>query len=198
MAKYVGCLIIYCVLEKVQPFCQRVTIFYFPWYNIMQLYPRLIICFALSYWCFQVQALRSLSFLVRCELVVWVFPWLVFIILIFTASQEEKLSSRTTLQSFTWAAVDTTDLDDVEIDLLRSPQSFKGLLLRCGFRMIVIINVQVTKKVHPRLHSTWEKALDFYRFAKSPKICLWLIYLLIHSSIGTYYGLRSGSNSLII
>ena len=95
-----------------------------------------------------------------------------FSILSFTASQEEKISSRRTLQSFTRAAVDTTDLDDVEIDLLRSPQSFKGLLLRCGFRMIVIINAQVTKKVHPRLHGTLDKALDFYRFAKSPKISL--------------------------
>ena len=54
------------------------------------------------------------------------------------------------------------------------------------------------KKVHPRLPGTWDKALDFYRFAKSAKICLSLIYLISHSSIGMYYGLRSGSNSIII
>ena len=34
------------------------------------------------------------------------------------------------------------------------------------------------KKVHPRLPGTWDKALDFYRFAKSAKICLRLIYLI--------------------
>ena len=45
------------------------------------------------------------------------------------------------------------------------------------------------KKVHPRLPGTWDKALDFYRFAKSAKIHLRLIYLISHSSIGTYCGL---------
>ena len=147
---------------------------------------------------FSLKPSRSLSSLVRCELVMWVFSWLVFSILSFTASREEEISSRTTLQSFTWAAVDTTDLDDVEIDLLRSPQSFEGLLLRCRFRMIVIINGQVTKKVRPRLPGAWDKAPDFYRFAKSAKIRLWLIYLNSHSSLGMYRGLRSGPNSKII
>ena len=42
------------------------------------------------------------------------------------------------------------------------------------------------KIVHPRLPATWDKALDFYRFAKSAKICLWLIYFISYSSIGTY------------
>ena len=77
---------------------------------------------------------RSFFCLVRCELVMWVFFWLVFNILRFTASQK---------------AVDIFDLDDVEIDLLRSPQSFKDKLLRCGYRMMVIINAQITKKSIP-------------------------------------------------
>ena len=42
--------------------------------------------------------------------------------------------------------MDTVDLDDVEIDLLRSPQSFEDMFLRWGYRMMVIINAQVTKK----------------------------------------------------
>ena len=46
------------------------------------------------------------------------------------------------------------------------------LLLRSGFRMIVIINAQVTKKDRPRLPATWDKVLDVYRFAKSAKIRL--------------------------
>ena len=104
-----------------------------------------------------------------------------FSILSFTASQEE-ISSRATLQSFTRAAVDAVDLDDVEIDLLRSPQSFQDMFLRCGYRMMVIINAQLTKKIHPRLPGTCYKALDFYRFAKSAKIHLQLIFsLVIHS-----------------
>ena len=64
----------------------------------------------------------------------------------FRASQEEEISSRATLQSFTRAAVDMVDLDDVEINLLRSPQRFEDMFLRCEFRMMVIINAQVTKK----------------------------------------------------
>ena len=63
-----------------------------------------------------------------------------FSILSFTASQEE-ISSRTTLQSFTRAAVDTIELDDVETDLLRSPQSFEDMLLRCGYRMMLFKNI---------------------------------------------------------
>ena len=54
------------------------------------------------------------------------------------------------------------------------------------------------KKVHPRLPGTWDKALDFYRFAKSAKIRLRVIYLISHSSIAKYRGLRSGSNSIIM
>ena len=52
------------------------------------------------------------------------------------------------------------------------------------------------KKVHSRLAGTWDKAVDFYRFAKSAKICLQQIYLISHSSIHKYHGLRSGSNSI--
>ena len=96
---------------------------------------------------FMLKPSRSLFSLVRCELVVWVFSWLVFSILSFTASQEE-ISSRTTLQSFTRAAVNTFDLN-VEIDLLRLPQSFEDMLLRCGYRMMALINAQVTKKSIP-------------------------------------------------
>ena len=73
---------------------------------------------------------------------------MVFSILSFTASQEE-ISSRATLQSFTRAAVDTVDLDDVEIDLFRSPQSFEDMFLTCGYRMMVIINAQLTKNSIP-------------------------------------------------
>ena len=40
--------------------------------------------------------------------------------------------------------MDTVDLDDVEIDLLRSPQNFEDMLLRSELRMMVIINAQVT------------------------------------------------------
>ena len=52
------------------------------------------------------------------------------------------------------------------------------------------------KKVHPGLLATWDKALDFYRFSKSAKICLQLINLISYSSIGTYRGLRSGLSSI--
>ena len=55
----------------------------------------------------------------------------------------------TFVESFTRPAVDTFDLDDVEIDLLRLPQSLKDMLLRCGYRMMVMINAQVTKKFIP-------------------------------------------------
>ena len=34
------------------------------------------------------------------------------------------------------------------------------------------------KKVHSSLPGTWDQAVDFYRFAKSAKICLRLIYLI--------------------
>ena len=50
--------------------------------------------------------------------------------------------------------------------------------------MVVIINAQVTKKIRPRLPGVWDKALDLYRFPKSAKIHLRLIYLISHSSIG--------------
>ena len=125
----------------------------------MQLYPTLIICFAPSYRCFHTKALKDFS-LVRCELVLWVFSWQVFSILNLTASQEET-SSRTTLQSFTRAAVDTFDLDDVEINLLRSPQGFDDMLLRCGYRMTVIINAQVTKMSIPSCLALGIKLLIF-------------------------------------
>ena len=45
--------------------------------------------------------------------------------------------------------MDTIDIDDVEIDLLRSPQNFEDMLLRCEYRMMVIINQHVTKKSIP-------------------------------------------------
>ena len=64
--------------------------------------------------------------------------------------------------------------------------------------MMVIINAQVKKKVHPRFPGTWNKALDFYRFTKSANIALQVIYVISHSSFGKYLGLRSGSNSIII
>ena len=54
-----------------------------------------------------------------------------------------------------------------------------------------------SQKVHPRLPGAWEKALDFYRLAKSAKIRLRLIYLISHSSSGTYRELRSESNSIL-
>ena len=79
--------------------------------------------------------------------------------------------------------MDTFDLDDVEIDLLRlrSPQSFEDM-----FKMWIqndgYNKCTGHKKVHPRLPGTWDKALDFYRFAKSAKIRLRLIFsLVIHS-----------------
>ena len=36
------------------------------------------------------------------------------------------------------------------------------------------------KKVCPRLPGAWDKALDFYRFAKSAKIRLQVIYDISH------------------
>ena len=48
------------------------------------------------------------------------------------------------------------------------------------------------KNIHPKFPGAWDKALDFYRFAKSAKVCLQPVYLISHSSIGTYRGLRSG------
>ena len=54
------------------------------------------------------------------------------------------------------------------------------------------------KKGHARLPGAWDKALDFYGFAKSAKIHLRLIYHISNSSIGKYCGLKSGSNSIII
>ena len=100
----------------------------------------------------------------RCELVVWVFSWQVLNILSFRSSPEEEISS----------GINTISLDDVEIDLLRSPQSFEDSVLRYGLR------------IYPRLPDTWDKAIDFYRSAMSAKIHLELIYLINHSSNGTY------------
>ena len=98
--------------------------------------------------------------------------------------------------------MDTVGLDNVEINLLRSPQSFENMLLRCGYRNILLRcgykKCTGHEKVDPRLPATWDKALDFYRFDKSANIRLQLIYPTSHSSIGTYHGLRSGSNSIII
>ena len=68
--------------------------------------------------------------------------WL-FSILSFTASQE--ITSKANLQSSTRAAVKAVDLNDVEMALLRTPQCFEDMLLRCAYRMMVIINAQVTK-----------------------------------------------------
>ena len=104
--------------------------------------------YTISSSCAQCSSFALLQAISVFTLVMWVFSWLVFSILTFTASQE-KVSSRTTLQSFTRAAVDTIDIDDVEIDVLRSPQSFKDMLLRCEYRMMVIINQHVTKKSIP-------------------------------------------------
>ena len=56
LAKYVGCLIIYSVLQKIQPFSQGVTIFQFAVYNIIQLRPTFIIYFPPSYWYFYAKA----------------------------------------------------------------------------------------------------------------------------------------------
>ena len=109
----------------------------------------LIICFAPCYWCFHAQALKESLFFSEMRtshegvfLTGLQHPKLYSL-------RKRRISSRTTLQSFTRAAVDTVDLDDVEIDLLRSPQSFKDVLLRCGFKMMVRINAQVTKKSAP-------------------------------------------------
>ena len=126
-----------------------------------------MICFAQSYWCFHAQAFKeSLFFSEMWTSCVGVLLTGLQHLRLYsiTALQEEEISSRTTLQSFTRAAEDTVDLDDVEINLLRSPQSFEDMLLIWGFRIIGF----------------------------------WLIYLISHSFIGMYGGLRTESNSIII
>ena len=106
-------------------------------------------------------------------------------ILTFRASQEE-MSSRTTLKSFTRAALDTVELDNVEIDLLRSPRSFENVLIRCGFRMMILINAQFRKNpANIRLDEDVLKTLTFSqeklhpRCLTSLKIGFWLRVLHI-------------------
>ena len=94
----------------------------------------------------------------------WVFSSQVLNILSFRSSPEEEISS----------GINTISLDDVEIDLLRSPQSFEDSVLRYGLR------------IYPRLPDAWDKAIDFYRSGMSAKIHRELIYLINHSSNGTY------------
>ena len=152
----------------------------------------LIICFAPSYQCFHAKALNKFLLLVRCELVVWMFSWLVFSILSFIASQEE-ISSRTTSQSFTRAAVDGHIwFRWCWNRLVEVTAKFQRYVIKMWIQNDGYNKCTGHKKVHPRL-PTLDKALAFYRFAKSAKIRLWLISLINHSSIGTYCGLRSGS-----
>ena len=53
------------------------------------------------------------------------------------------------LSRILWFECLFSTLDDVEIDLLRSPQSFEDMLLRRGYIMMDIINAQVIKKSIP-------------------------------------------------
>ena len=129
---------------------------------------------------------RSFFSFMRCELVMWMFSWMVFSFLSFTASQEE-ISSRTTLQSFTRAAVNTWNR------LVEVTTKFRRYVIKMWIQNDGFNKCTGHKKVHLRLPGTSDKALDFYRFAKSAKIRLQLIYIISHSSIGTYHELRSGS-----
>ena len=145
---------------------------------------------------FTLKPSRSFFSLVRCELVVWVFSWLVFNILSFTASQEE-ISSRTNLtilhkssSGHIWFRWCWNRLVEVEITT-----KFRRYVIKMWIQNDGYNKCTGHKKVHPRLPGTWDKALDFCRFAKSAKIPLRLIYLISHSSIGTYRGLRSGSTA---
>ena len=49
-------------MQIFQPFCMWVAVFQFAWYNIIQLWSMLIICFAPSYWCFHAQVLKESLF----------------------------------------------------------------------------------------------------------------------------------------
>ena len=145
---------------------------------------------------FTVKTSRSLFSLVRCELVVWVFSWLVFSIKLYSITRGNILKDNLTISDksssghclfrwcWNWLADVTTKFQRYVIKMWIQNDGYN----KCTGH----------KKVHPRLPGTWDKALDFYRFAKSAKICLRLIYLISHSSIGIYRGLRPGSNSIII
>ena len=129
--------------------------------------------------------------LVRCELVVWVFSWLLFSILSFTVSQEE-ISSRITFQPFTRGTV-VSWFRWCWNRVVGVTTKFRRYVIKMWIQNDGSNKCTGHKKVYPRLPATWVKALDFYRFAKSAKICLRLVYLISHSSIGMYCWLRSGS-----
>ena len=158
----------------------------------------LIICFAPSYWCFHAQVLKESFFFNE----MWTSRVGVFL----TGVQHLKLYSITRRRNI---------LKD-NLTIFHMNSSGQNWLRWCWNRLVEVTTkfrrfvfmmwmqndgystCTGHKKVHPWLPGTWDKALDFYRFVKSAKIRLRLIYLISHSSIGTYRGLKSGSNSIII
>ena len=74
--------------------------------------------------------------------------------------------------------------------LLRFPQKFEVLAMGWWFR-IIIQNYAQENTVSPKLPGSYDKAVDFHKYAKSVRICSRLIYLISHSSIDVYRGLRS-------
>ena len=158
--------------------------------------PTLIICFAPSYWCFHAQALKESLFFSE----MWTSRVGVFL----TGVQHLKLYSITRRRNIlkdNLTIFHKSSRGDSWFRwcwnwLVEVTAKFQRYVIKMWFRMMVVINAQVTKKYIPGCLALG-KALDFYRFAKFAKICLWLIYLISHSSIGMYDGLRSGSNSII-
>ena len=85
-----------------------------------------------------------------CESVVWVLSWLKSSIWSFVAPQEKEISSRTTLQSFSWVENDMLGTKGVAVWFWKSVEfslCFNDLELIELSRTIGNINVQVRKSI---------------------------------------------------
>ena len=153
----------------------------------------LIICFAWSYQCFRAKAHKeSLLFSEIWTSLVGVFLTGVQHLKLYSITRRNILKDNLTI--FHKSSSEHIWFRRCWNQLVEVTTKFRWYVIKMWIQNDVFYNKCTDhKKVHPRLPGTWDKALDFYRFAKSAKIRLRLIYLISHSSIGTYCGLRSGS-----
>ena len=141
----------------------------------------LIISFVPSYWCFHAQALK--------ECLLFNEMWTSRVAVFLNGVQHLELYSITRRNIFkgnltifhksssgrSWFRWCWNQLVEVTAKFPR--YVFKMWLQNDGYNKCT-----AHKKIHPRLPGTCYKALDFYRFAKSAKIHLQLIFsLVIHS-----------------
>ena len=98
---------------------------------------------------FKHKFLKKLLSVVWCESIVWVLSWMRSSIWNFAAPQEKEMSSRTTLQSLTWAGRNREEII-VAIGFIRSfefSQWFDDLDFFILFRIICFINAQVKMSI---------------------------------------------------